>query len=111
MFYLGSIAGILPYILAFSLTLVWGGHAGLPFFASESTPETKHEIAKEENIPVEKLKIVVFAKQVITRKMDVTQTPFFTRTMRLGFYFVRFVDSAVLGISLLRAPPSLYFIL
>jgi hypothetical protein len=110
MFYLGSIAGILPYILAFSLTLVWGGHAGLPFFVSGSTPETKNVIAKEENIPVEKLKSFAYHKQVITRKIDIAQIPSFTRTKVLSFYLVRFVDCAVLGISLLRAPPSLFFI-
>ena len=110
MFYLGSIAGILPYILAFSLTLVWGGHAGLPFFASGSIPETKNVIEKKENIPVEKLKNFAFKKQNITRKIDVTQIPCFTRSKVLNFYLVRFVDAAVSGISLLRAPPSLFFI-
>src|ERR1035437_9649861 len=107
MFYLGSIAGILPYILVFSLTLVWGGHAGLPFFASGSISETKNEIAKEENIPAEKLKSFAFKKQFIASAIDLAQIPCITSTRVLSCYLALFIDSSVLGIPLLRAPPSL----
>ena len=105
MFYLGSIAGILPYLLALSLTIVWGGHAGLPFFASEPTPETKNEISEEKKLPVENLKSFSFEKQIVTEKITAFLIPFCTRTKVFNFYLFRLFDSTEFGISLLRAPP------
>jgi len=105
MFYLGSIAGILPYILAFSLTLVWGGHAGMPFFTSGSAPESTKQIVKENNPPVEKLTTLDFENQIITDETTVVCVPYFTRTKLPGIYTLGLFDSKELGIFLLRAPP------
>lgn len=109
MFYLGSIAGILPYLLAFSLTLVLGGHAGLPFFASAPVSETKNEISEEKKLPVENLKSFTFDNQIIAKKIAVFLIPFCTPAKVFDFYLFRFVDSTELGISLLRAPPVSLF--
>lgn len=109
MFYLGSIAGILPYLLVFSLTLVLGGHAGLPFFASASTHEIKNEISEEKKLPVENLKSFSFEEQVVNEIITVFPAPFCTRTKVFNFYLLRFINSPDIGISFLRAPPSLYF--
>jgi len=105
MFYLGSLAGILPYILAFSLSLVWGGHAGFPFFTSGSSAESTKQIVKENNSPVEKLATLDFENQIITDEITVVCVPFFTRTKLPNFYTFWLVDSKELGIYLLRAPP------
>lgn len=109
MFYLGSIAGILPYLLAFSLTLVLGGHAGLPFFASAPVSETKNEISEEKKLPDENLKSFTFDNQIIAKKIAVFLIPFCTPAKVFDFYLFRFVDSTELGISLLRAPPVSLF--
>jgi len=110
MFYLGSIAGILPYILAFCLTLVWGGHAGIPFFTSGSTPESVNEIIVKESKPcVEKLASLDFENKIITEKTTKLIIPFNTRTELLNLYVFRYFNSTVLGISLLRAPPVSLF--
>jgi len=109
MFYLGSLAGILPYILAFSLTLVWGGHAGMPFFTSGSAPESAKQIVAENNPPVEKLKTLDFENQIITDETTVICVPFFTRTKLPNFYTFRLFDSKEFGIYLLRAPPLSLF--
>lgn len=109
MFYLGSIAGILPYILAFSLTLILGGHAGLPFFTSKSTPEIKNEMQEEGNHPVEDLKSFAFDMQSVAKKITVFLIPFDISATVLNLYLFRFVDSTKPGISLLRAPPVSLF--
>ena len=109
MFYLGSLAGILPYILAFSLTLVWGGHTGMPFFTAGSTPESTKQIVKENNTPVEKLTTLDFENQIITDETTVICVPFFTRTKLPNFYTFRLFDSKEFGIYLLRAPPLSLF--
>jgi len=109
MFYLGSLAGILPYILAFSLTLVWGGHAGMPFFTSGSAPESAKQIVAENNPPVEKLKTLDFENQIITDETTVISVPFFTQTKLPNFYTFRLFDSKEFGIYLLRAPPLSLF--
>jgi hypothetical protein len=105
MFYLGSIAGILPYILAFSLTLVLGGHAGIPFLSLESKPEIKNEISEEKSLPVENIKSFTFDKQIVNEKITVFLVPFCTATKVFDHYSVRLFDSSGYGISLLRAPP------
>ena len=109
MFYLGSIAGILPYLLAFSLTLVLGGHAGLPFLSSESKPEIKNEISDDKSLTVENVKSFTFGKQIVTEKITVFLISFCTSTKVLGLYLFRLADSTELGISLLRAPPISQF--
>jgi len=109
MFYLGSLAGILPYILAFSLTLVWGGHTGMPFFTAGSTPESTKQIVKENNTPVEKLTTLDFENQIITDETTVICVPFFTRTKLPNFYTFRLFHSKEFGIYLLRVPPLSLF--
>jgi len=109
MFYLGSIAGILPYILAFSLTLVWGGHAGLPFFTSGSAPVPVNEMVKEDNPPVERLSSLKFENQIITKKTVEFSAPLCTHTELPIICTFRQFDSADIGISLLRAPPIFSF--
>jgi len=109
MFYLGSLAGILPYILAFSLTLVWGGHAGMPFLASGSAPVPANEIVKENNPPIERLSNLEFDNQIITEKAVVFPIPFCTHAELPDLCEFRHFDSADIGISLLRAPPIFSF--
>lgn len=109
MFYLGSLAGILPYILAFSLSLVWGGHAGMPFFTSGSSAESTKQIVKENNLPVEKLTTIDYENQIITDETTVICVSFFTRTKLPDFYTFRQFYSKKSGIYLLRAPPHSLF--
>jgi len=109
MFYLGSIAGILPYILAFSLTLVWGGHAGMPFFTSGSAPVPANEMVTENHPSVEKLTNLDFENQIVIEKADVFSAPCFINTEFIDLYSFRQFDSSDIGISLLRAPPISLF--
>ena len=109
MFYLGSIAGILPYLLALSLTILWGGHAGLPFFSSGSNAETTKEIVEVKKPTVENLKSFLFENHIFTEKTTVFQDQFFTQAKVLNHYLFRLFDSNYLGISLLRAPPVSLF--
>jgi len=109
MFYLGSIAGILPYLLAFSLTIAWGGHVGLPFFASESTPESKSEIIEDKDLSVENVNFFAFDNQIVTENIAAFATPFCTQTKAFNLYLFRLFDATGLGISLLRAPPISLF--
>ena len=109
MFYLGSIAGILPYILAFSLTLVWGGHASLPFFTSGSNLEPKNEIIDAKQSIVENSTSFTFDNQYIAKKIAVFQVPFYIRTKVFNFWLSQLFDFAKPGISLLRAPPVSLF--
>jgi hypothetical protein len=109
MFYLGSIAGFLPYILALSLTIVWGGHAGIPLLTSNSTSEEQNEFVKENESPFSGLKSFSFENQIITDKATQFPVQFFTRTKLLNFYFPRLFETTDSGISLLRAPPFSLF--
>jgi len=105
MFYLGSIAGFLPYILALSLTLVWGGHAGLPFFTSPTTSESRNEIVKEIDYTQDvQINLNIFQAIVkeITNSIPVL---FFVSTRVLNNYLTGSSGSSASGISLLRAPP------
>ncbi len=105
MFYLGSIAGFLPYIMALSLTIVWGGHAGIPLFNSNSASEAQNEFVKENESPIEGLRNFSFENQVIIGKTTLFKVCFYTRTRLLNFYFPRLFETKDSGISLLRAPP------
>ena len=109
MFYLGSIAGILPYLLAFSLTIVWGGHAGLPFFTSASTTESQNEIVEEKVHPVENSKSFSFDNQIVVGKITAFLIPICPRKKVFNFYLFRSFHSTQLGIALLRAPPVSLF--
>lgn len=109
MFYLGSIAGFLPYILALSLTIVWGGHASIPLFTSNSTFEVQNEFVKENESPIPGLMSFSFENQIITDKTTQFPVQFFTRTKLLNFNFPRLFEMTDSGISLLRAPPFSLF--
>jgi hypothetical protein len=109
MFYLGSIAGILPYLLAFSFTIVLGSHASLPLFKSEATTASKNEIPKEKHLSARNLKSFIVDNQVIAEKVIPFLMPFVTTTKVLGFYLFRLSDSSEPGISRLRAPPFFLF--
>ena len=109
MFYLGSIAGFLPYILAFSLTIVWGGHAGIPFFSRASTPETSIEIVKENASRVEALSQIDSNNQAVEETFPVFPTSVCTPAKLFSFCFLRLFDAAEFGISPLRAPPVSLF--
>jgi len=109
MFYLGSIAGFFPYILALSLTIVWGGHAGIPLFTSNSTSEAQNEFVKVNESPIEGLMSFSFDNQIITDKTTQFPVHFFTRIKLLNFYFPHLFETTDSGISLLRAPPVSLF--
>lgn len=109
MFYLGSIAGFLPYILALSLTIVWGGHAGIPLFTSNSTSEEQNEFVKENETPIVGLMSFSFENLIVTDKTTQFPVAFNTRTKFLNFDFPRLFETTDSGISLLRAPPFSLF--
>jgi len=109
MFYLGSIAGFLPYILAFSLTIIWSGHAGMPFFARDSTPETSIGIIKENASKVEIILQIVSNNQAVEETFPVFARSVRTLTVLFNFCLIRVFDSAEFGISPLRAPPVSLF--
>ncbi|MEI6680244.1 MAG: hypothetical protein WCL21_16670 [Mariniphaga sp.] len=105
MFFLGSISGILPYILAFSLTIIWGGHAGMPFLKAGVAEESKNEIAAEKKVTSDQTENFVYADQIVTAKTFNLPVLCYSESKLLGFYTFRIIDYCVLGISLLRAPP------
>jgi len=109
MFYLGSIAGFLPYILAFSLTIVWSGHAGIPFFSRDSTPESQIEIVKENASKVEIILQINSNNQAVKEILHVFPTSACTPAKLFSFCFFRLLDSSEFGISSLRAPPVSLF--
>ncbi len=105
MFYLGSIAGILPYLLAFSLTIVLGSHAGLPFIKSNLSTTSSNEIAKEEIVNVKKIESYNIDNQIIVNKSLIIPTDFHLLVEIENFYFTNFLIVFEAGISLFRAPP------
>jgi len=109
MFYLGSMAGFLPYILAFSLTIVWSGHAGIPFFSRDSTPESQIEIVKENASEVEILLQIDSNNQSVEETFPVFAMSVRTRTRLYNFCLTQLFDSSEFGISSLRAPPVSLF--
>jgi len=109
MFFLSSISGFLPYILAFSITLIWGGHAGLPYFKAGSPAESKNEISKEEDISADHLGSYSYKKQIINEKNDNDPVIGCHETKVLNFFLCHLPDFAGIGISSLRAPPIYLF--
>ena len=105
MFYLGSIAGILPYLLAFSLTIVLGSHAGLPFIKSNLISASHNEIAKEEIVNIKKIESYNIDNQIIESKPLKIPTVFHLLVAIENFYSSNFLIVFEAGISLLRAPP------
>ena len=105
MFYLGSIAGILPYLLAFSLTIVLGSHAGLPFIKSNLSSASQNEIAKEEIVNIKKIESYSIDNQVITKIAPLIPACFPLLVKIENFYLTIFLKVSEFGISLLRAPP------
>ena len=105
MFYLGSIAGILPYLLAFSLTIVLGSHAGLPFIKSNLSSTSQNEIAKEEIVNIKNIESYKVDNKTITNKIPLIP-PCFPLFVKIeNFYLADFLKVYLAGISLLRAPP------
>jgi len=105
MFYLGSIAGVLPYILAFTLTILLGGHAGFSFFASETASESKNKTVEENNLSSENLKNFEFDKKIVNEKLAQYIFPACTPIKVVNFYLLPLFSFTEFGISLLRAPP------
>ena len=105
MFYLGSIAGILPYLLAFSLTIVLGSHAGLPFIKSNLSSTSQNEIAKEEIVNIKKIEFYNIDNQIVVSKSLKLPIVFHLLVEIENFYFTNFLIVFKAGISLLRAPP------
>ena len=109
MFYLGSIAGFLPYILAFSLTILWGGHVGKPFFTRDYTTESSIESGQENTPKVEISLQIDSNSQVVEEKLHVFPLYVGTLTALFNFCLIQLFDSAEFGISPLRAPPVSLF--
>jgi len=109
MFYLGSIAGILPYLLAFSLTIVWGGHASLPLFAAATAPGSPKEIVKEIASANEKIKSFKIDFQIVAEKISALPIYFFSLVKVFNYFLSLLFNSKVPGINLLRAPPLSLF--
>ncbi|NEW82077.1 MAG: hypothetical protein GZ094_06900 [Mariniphaga sp.] len=109
MFYLGSVAGFLPYILALSLTIMWGGHAGMPLFTSNPTAKTQDELVKMDESTVADQVSIRFDNQIIADKTTLFPVQFHSRTRLLNLYFLRLFEMSNIGISLLRAPPVSLF--
>lgn len=105
MFYLGSIAGILPYLLAFSLTIVLGGHAGLPFFKSATVSEPINEVSKAEQFNLTTINDYHIDNKVVKRKIETPPVLFSVKLKIENFYLCRFIKAFEAGTSLLRAPP------
>jgi hypothetical protein len=105
MFYLGSIAGILPYLLAFSLTIVLGSHAGIPFIKSTLCPTSPKEIVKEEIDTTIEIETYSINNQIIEKEYPKIFAHF-SLIPRIGnFYPAGLPIVFDAGISLLRAPP------
>lgn len=109
MFFLGSIGGFLPYILALSLTIVWGGHAGMPYLTPDSTPGSANEIVKPGSSPVDCITNFKFENQIITDKTEIVPVFFRTPAKLFSICSFRLFDHADPGISPLRAPPISLF--
>jgi hypothetical protein len=105
MFFLGSISGILPYLLAFTLTIIWGGHAGMPFLRAGSAEESKNEISAGEKVASDLAENFVYINQIVTAKIFKFPVLCYSESKVLSFYTFRLSDYSGLGISLLRAPP------
>ncbi len=105
MFYLGSIAGILPYLLAFSLTIVLGSHAGLPFIKSNLSSASQNEIAKEEIVNIKKIESYTIDNQLIVKEKPESPVCYPILVKIESFYPTSFLKGFEAGISLLRAPP------
>ena len=109
MFYLGTIAGILPYILALSLTILWGGQATVPLFTSHSSVDSPSEIKKESNLSHDSQQSIDFVDQVTPSQNLQIFNAFSNHSQWFAFNRALLFDSAQQGITLLRAPPVLVF--
>ena len=105
MFYLGSIAGILPYLLAFSLTIVLGSHAGMPFLKSTLSSTTPNEIVKEEISTAKEIESYSIDNQTIEKEYPKIYAHFSVIIRIWSFYPTGLPKVSDAGISLLRAPP------
>jgi hypothetical protein len=105
MFYLGSISGILPYILAFSLTIVLGSHAHFPFLKGGAIEESSNKISNEKSITVGHSSSFTYKKQIVTEDIRKFAFTYFKEVKVIVFYPFRLTDYSGIGISLLRAPP------
>ena len=105
MFYLGSIAGILPYLLAFSLTIVLGSHAGMPFLKSTLSSTTPNEIVKEEIDTIKEVVSYTIENQIIEKEFPKISSHFPLIVTIGNFYSSGLPKIVDAGISLLRAPP------
>ena len=105
MFYLGSIAGILPYLLAFSLTIVLGSHAGIPFLKSTLSLTSPNEIVKEEIDNTKEVESYSVTDQIIEKTYPNLSDHLFLIVKLENFYPSGLPKVFDAGISLLRAPP------
>jgi hypothetical protein len=105
MFYLGSIAGILPYLLAFSLTIVLGSHAGIPFIKSTLCPTSPKEIVKEEIAVAKKVESYCIDNNIVENVFPKVYAHF-SLILRIGIFYPTGLPKIFdAGISLFRAPP------
>ena len=105
MFYLGSIAGILPYLLAFSLTIVLGSHAGMPFLKSTLNSTSPKEIVKEEIDITKEVESYTVDSKIIEKICPKISVHFTLVVTIENFYPTGLPTVYDAGISLLRAPP------
>ena len=109
MFYLGSIAGILPYILALSLTIIWGGHVTIPLFTSHCSVDSTIEIKDEPNSLTKSLQCIDSENQVNISNILQFFALFSISSELVAFYRTELIESTESGISCLRAPPVFEF--
>jgi hypothetical protein len=105
MFFLGSISGILPYLLAFSLTIILGGHSGVPFLRAGSAEKSNNETSVEKKVTTDRTENFVYADQIVSAKTFKLPVLYCSESKALCAYTFRIFDYGGLGISLLRAPP------
>lgn len=105
MFFLGSVSGFLPYILAFSITIVWGSQVGLPFFKTGAIDESQNEISDEKIISADHTGNYSYDNHVITENIDEIPSIYYTGIKVFNCFLFRPFYFAGIGISLLRAPP------
>jgi hypothetical protein len=106
MFYLGTIAGILPYILSLSLTILWCGHVTVPLFKPHCVVDSASVIKKECNPSPASLQCIDYQNKVALSETLQLFTQFSIPPGLFAICPTLLFETTESGISCLPAPPA-----
>ena len=106
MLYLGTIAGILPYIISLSLTILWCGHVTEPLFKQHCIVDSTSVIKKERNLSPASLQYIDYQNKIALSETLQFFTQFSTPPGLFAICPTLLFETTESEISFLRAPPA-----